>query len=1305
MPVLETIIGGALSIGGASLINGWRGRVQQKHLSELQQKFQKSIQDKQFADTERLQKEISELQYKNALKLQQANQERDWKTHLNKIELAQSWPLISPPIHYLNLLKTKIRNGKLPLQIILPSSMPEGFESICSSLEQVFQKVYGNAIFYYDGGWKDNMGVRTAQKHTLQQYLSGCPTLILILEDIKSEGKLRLSVTYWGIAANNDALTYELFSIHKNDFAVEIGKRIADELTLQYQRVEAPQALGELIRLRAEENERFNNLAKILTVDSHSNLEQIIADEFNEKYLAIIRRNERILRKVREKSVEEMLAIMGIVGATMTDIQRLLDYQDHPLAMSVIKEFANIDLEELLPLMAKCYADILKSLSEDEFNQPLYCALLASSFDEIPEGCEYAKRFAQEGWQCLQNLYSHDNLSAIEAKTHKEAYRILSNKVMDIQELNNSIKASEKKMTEACMVLAKICSNPENDYDLVSAREILATALEKDLKFLPCEESSQLASHKKKLLSIIEKCRNGRFSVAMVGEYQSGKTTTANALCGGRYVAPMGSGVKTSAMPIIFSYALDEVVMVQWKSVDEFSLVFDTIAPCVDDFEWCRFDLKNARHRKELLSKLENYRKSTLVTSAVKQYFVMAAMILKWYGSPELEEYKRQKLSFDNVQILGRFSDDLSTRWTESGIEGFTFEESLFPLIRMIECRVNSDLLASMRCDVIDCPGLFANTYDTAVTKEVIDKQANAILYLLPYHKAISEEGVGENLIRLKDEYKDIVNRKLFIVNNLQFSNPNTIDIENANKGKVREMFGESMPFVSFDARMAFMGQVALSQCNNSLSSETKQKFIAEVQKRVNEQLNLFNKLRSLRRTPQKISGIEEALRQSLIPYGAGVDISFEDVYKYSLLDECLLELNRFVARNAAYSMLVTEGVEKLKEDLAKWKAYLDLTHIEPHTGGLENLKNLWDNRKHKAEIFSKNAVSKVKNNISQLKNALSSVVCAEVFTHQFFDSLYREIADRTYDVRWDIITGICRLKNKEEGKAKAKAVIESVTRRVLTEKLKERFSYMKNLIEDSNGKVGALLNPTITNLNASLDKDWSEVFAEDTAFISKRKLYYAVPAGVGEISDSIDVVAVKNVAAYGIINPGSEIAKDLVAASLAALAGGIVAAVTFKIAVIILEACVSGGLITLSVGACTVVSLMLSGYTFKEACVATKEKIEESNRKSFVAKVTKKLEEKREIREMLQANVEKAVESRICSLLSDYCNSVKFKRELLEKHGKESVETVENGCSAVRYNKAVSLIELIDRLLKSYTNSLAKLTQLPLLERKNKQV
>lgn len=1294
------------------------GRAHSEKLQKLQQEFQEKLQERNFIETERLQREIVALQHLNAMALLDKNFAKQWDLYQNQVYLDKAWPLLLPPMHYLEQLRRRELSNRLPLQIIVPTSQNDPFQLQITRIGTLLCSLYGSDVFFFDGAWKPGMGVQSAQMFDLQNNLGGCPTIVVKPDFV--DNKFIIKIAYWGMGDLNAAEPRILTELLLRDVNLNALRQFADEKADLYRNETAPDAYNKLISLREEEKQTYDSYIKQHKADADMTPNELSLkvaeycnDKYRERYNSFSRLFEADILGIRNQCFETFIAVAATV---MTDMHRMLGNHEMPKGVSLGASFKYINESSWLTLMANTYMDILEHMSQDVFFElPLYYALVASSFKTVPGGEEDAKLFAKQGWKRLHNLYPLGKINDVE--THKVAFSILSNvdsppiflsnnTTMNIKELNESIEASELKIEKSCKTLSELCSNQSNHYNLEAAREILAESLEETLEALQCVESSELNEsdldeQKNDLTEVIEECRNGRFKIAMIGEYQSGKTTTANAMCGGRYVAPMGSGVKTSAMPVIFSYAENaesESVTVQWKSAKECSVVFEVLTRYVADFDWPNFDLNNVSHRKSLLEKLESERDNSNVESKRRQFYVLGSMILKWYGSPELEEYKKRPLTFADVQVLGRFSEDLTSRWMSDGIETFALEESLFPMIHMIECRVCSDLLSAIRCDVIDCPGLFANEYDTAVTRKVMEK-SNAILYLLPYHKAISDEGVGDNLIRLKDEYKDIVEKKLFIANNLQFCSSNAAAIERANEGKVREMFGEGMSFVTYDARLAFIAQLYLSQDRNSISPETEQRFIAYEQQGTKTRIK-----------KREVTDLNSALQRALWPYELD-SATPHDVYDECKMHEFLESLNRFVIRNEAYSVLVTKGIDKLKNNLAKWKNYLLLTHIEPHISGLSNLEALWKKRKANAVAFANNADKKVKDTMASLNNMLVSVLYANVFTSKFYDSLYESIANEIYDIRWQIIWIYCEHPiDDEERKRRVNELINSKATLILTNKLKERFTYINKLLEDSYGQVGDIVKPAIDNLNTTLSNNWSKVFKDDEAFADKREFYYALPSCLGMASDSVKKSFVDGGDSEDLVDPAGGVISGALATALALVFGAVLGIIAMNIAVIIVDYIFAGGLGTISAMLVQIGIYVVGGCTFKEAFQKAKARLDEKSRSKFVGKVVSKLKEAKlkdgqlkatNLSEVFEDMNRRALNELVGGLLTGYCSSVKLNKELLDKHAEDALVAAKNGRSVELYNKGLILLSLIDTMLKSFNTCLEKLIELPSVSKK----
>jgi hypothetical protein len=79
-----------------------------------------------------------------------------------------------------------------------------------------------------------------------------------------------------------------------------------------------------------------------------------------------------------------------------------------------------------------------------------------------------------------------------------------------------------------------------------SLRNELIELLQKAVSVSSISEAEVDEATRNELDEIYKKAMENQFYIVLVGEFQSGKSTTFNALCGGREISPRGSGIKTS---------------------------------------------------------------------------------------------------------------------------------------------------------------------------------------------------------------------------------------------------------------------------------------------------------------------------------------------------------------------------------------------------------------------------------------------------------------------------------------------------------------------------------------------------------------------------------------------------------------------------------------------------------------------------------------------------------------------------------------------------------------------------------------
>ena len=277
------------------------------------------------------------------------------------------------------------------------------------------------------------------------------------------------------------------------------------------------------------------------------------------------------------------------------------------------------------------------------------------------------------------------------------------------------------------------------------------------------------------------KCQEDSFEIALVGEFQGGKSTTFNALCDGRDISPRGlggGGIKTSAAVISAQNiagdetrdGLSEWAEVDFKTPGAIALGLSTILrrPLMDSEAFRKFNgsfsdeafaealasddgfpslvrLDDSDCRKILLDATDvlwsqwEANHASLSDDDLDQLRI-ATLQIRFYGSSEhADMVSRTVLPIDRFQKLIAFPKDWMTRWTEGRRAAFSLEEVAFVFVHSVLVRIHSENLRRLGCRITDCPGLFANAYDTSVARRTI-LNADAVWYLVNGEKQIGQK-------------------------------------------------------------------------------------------------------------------------------------------------------------------------------------------------------------------------------------------------------------------------------------------------------------------------------------------------------------------------------------------------------------------------------------------------------------------------------------------------------------------------------------------------------------------------------------
>ena len=316
------------------------------------------------------------------------------------------------------------------------------------------------------------------------------------------------------------------------------------------------------------------------------------------------------------------------------------------------------------------------------------------------------------------------------------------------------------------------------------------------------------------LSAIRKRLHENQFEIALIGEFQGGKSTTFNMLCDGREISPRGlngGGIKTSAAVITVQNidgnetrnGLTEWAEIEWLNVDEIrKRIGDALmlqeknipTACEDYFEQ---KISAAWKEKPTGDELEILRIATL------QFRLLAGKNLDRITADKI-------VAIDKFQSLVKFPKNWETRWADGMNADFSEEEILFTIVDSVLVRIHSDSLAKIGCRITDCPGLFVSRWDTERAEKVM-MRANAIWYLLN-----GEKELGQSDLHALQRISDFrLKEKCFFSVNQKDNRKKSENILRVDTAKLKAMnFYPDCIFI-YDAFLAFrMAQIKLASKN-----------------------------------------------------------------------------------------------------------------------------------------------------------------------------------------------------------------------------------------------------------------------------------------------------------------------------------------------------------------------------------------------------------------------------------------------------------------------------------------------------------
>lgn len=238
-------------------------------------------------------------------------------------------------------------------------------------------------------------------------------------------------------------------------------------------------------------------------------------------------------------------------------------------------------------------------------------------------------------------------------------------------------------------------------------------------------------------------------TLALMGEFQNGKSTLFNYLCDGRELSPMGKGISTSCCRVA-AHALSDAqetehAYVQWRTENELRSLIENALP--------GDKVTYLNHAEPLLAeKLLKAPDAPETTDTRAQRDMLHFALLAAHFYPKYAHLCRQEKSRKSLQQavqLASYPTDWEELWMKVRAAGgrlkgiFTEETAAFVFCRGIDLYLHSPMLSALGCSVVDSPGFFSAEWDTKIANECA-QEASSILYILNGKNSLSEPELAQ---------------------------------------------------------------------------------------------------------------------------------------------------------------------------------------------------------------------------------------------------------------------------------------------------------------------------------------------------------------------------------------------------------------------------------------------------------------------------------------------------------------------------------------------------------------------------------
>ncbi len=647
-------------------------------------------------------------------------------------------------------------------------------------------------------------------------------------------------------------------------------------------------------------------------------------------------------------------------------------------------------------------------------------------------------------------------------------------------------------------------------------RDELLSLIEKILKIEKLEKTDRNTFEQTS-----RKLQENQFNLVIIGEFQGGKSTLFNALCGGREISPRGALTKTSAICLTATNLADEkapeYAKVTWKTDEELLLSMDRLLTDITPEDLGvtvekgsafnlseHFKFNNEKHLallnktlQEREEKLNNKAKSpggiTKDEEEDLELLRIARIIAAFRNNEEVKK-QRSKTRYEVPEVAslavfpsewdGRFRDDHPKPFADR----FKPAEVLFAFIGRVDVYIHSKDLGRLGCTIIDCPGLFVSSWDTAVAISQL-QQADAAIYLLGGEKEMQTDDLKaiKKIADSRSKGDDNFLRKIFFILNQKKADKVTSDIQKTDSDKLEGLKqlhgydGLSTNIATVNNLLYFLGGFGDSLEQGTLDDVSRERFV-ELAKRMDEDTSDDPSAIWV----DQVSGINKKLKKI-------VDLTPENVracMEHSRAAEVFPSIEKRILSNRAHSILVDSGVNKVESSLkAIWYQF-----EEKEKNARKDLQQC--ELEYKAKVralddFEARLNTVLESTLSEYEinmiaerayvNEVNSITKINNLSHKLALELCKTVGFSTkMQSLWKSACGIFENKSESAKKAAEKAkkeitdAISPAVIRIVEEELKGNLSsWVNGMYNGEHADYENLVAPRLQATSSKVQKEW----------------------------------------------------------------------------------------------------------------------------------------------------------------------------------------------------------------------------------------